>query len=277
MDLRSSAPVCFPWNGSKRWLLPHLQPLVSRWFAASTNGTYLEPFAGAAHLARAVRASAPSTSLLLNDANLWLMSLYRQQQSGEAITISPNQFSVERIHKFRNLADSSLTRSGMTVQLAATRFLVCLLTCWGNRWEAKPDGRFRSTLNNTYCDPVKLASRICAVLNDWWLTAGDTILAGDWQTAVAGVQRGDLVYIDPPYPESLGYGNNQWRFKHLLDLVDWCAEAHRDGVYVILSNMDDVQRLLTRIGYTTSLVNGPRTTKTKKARVELIAHNIEAA
>jgi site-specific DNA-adenine methylase len=89
---------------------------------------------------------------------------------------------------------------------------------------------------------------------------------------VKDVQPGDLVYLDPPYPESLGYGNQTWRLSDLLDVVDWITAS---SCSVILSNVSDIKRLLERTGFEIKIVPGPKATQTRRPRTEMIAHRFE--
>jgi site-specific DNA-adenine methylase len=93
----------------------------------------------------------------------------------------------------------------------------------------------------------------------------------DWKDSLASVKPGDLVFIDPPYPESLGYGNQFWSFSDQLDVVDWVAAAAKDGVNVVVSNMSSLERLYRRAGLKTMIFTGPKKSKARLIRSEVLA------
>ena len=74
--------VWFPWNGSKNWMLGHLEPVLAQWPA---KGRYIEPFVGGGSVSQLVRKLHPEASQVLGDANPWLISAYEQQLSSAPI------------------------------------------------------------------------------------------------------------------------------------------------------------------------------------------------
>lgn len=258
----------FPWNGSKRWLLGDLGPVLDEW---DGNGRFIDAFCGSGMVSRLARSKFSSSSQIVADANPWLMSMFSWQTCADK--------SLDHVHEckdvqyWRNLTDQSL--SDLDWNKRSLRFLVCLLTAWGNRWETAPNGRFRSTVNEKYCEPDFLTNRIMDILSmPSWLRDDDIAVCQDWKKTVSLASPGDLVYLDPPYPESLGYGNQWWSFSDQLDVVDWTSEVIKKGVSVVVSNMSTLDRLYRRAGMEVKLVNGPKASLTKRQRVECIAWKI---
>ena len=258
--------VWFPWNGSKSWLIPSLREIIHRW---PGKGRYIEPFVGSGAISRIVRAEFPDVPQLLGDANPWLMSAYEWQASGLPYRLPDNWADVDY---WRSLTDADLPN--LSVMQRATRFAVCLHTAWGQRWETCKDGTFRSTVNDLWLDPHYLKPRLEGFFGQCWLRPYDRVTTGAWTTTVEQARPGDLVYLDPPYPETLGYGNQFWTIGNLLDLVDWAA-AHKD-VSLIMSNVADIKRLFDREGFDCITMDGPTASKTRRTRRELIAHNLGA-
>lgn len=250
----------FPWNGSKRWIVEHLVPVFRTWHG---GGRYIEPFVGGGSVAAAV-AGLFDSDQYLSDANPWLVAAFRSQIGG--CGVAENYADVDY---WRGLTDKDLPN--LTVAEAANRFAVCLFTAWGNRWETRPDGKFRSTVNPRYCDPVYLRSRLDLFFSVRWLRPNDSVSCADWTGGAGLAAAGDLVYLDPPYPESLGYGNQWWSFSDQLDVVDWVADAVKRDVSVVVSNMFTVERLYRRAGLKTFRVVGPKSSKTRRDREEVIA------
>jgi len=79
--------------------------------------------------------------------------------------------------------------------------------------------------------PDSFAARV----DEWHQrTAGTVFLHQEYDRAMGGAERGDLVYCDPPYSftQSILYGAQSFDLSHLLDVVGKCK---RRGVYVALS------------------------------------------
>lgn len=254
-----SAERYFPWNGSKRWLLPQIEALLRQW---DGGGRFIEPCVGGGSVSRLARALFPAAPQLVGDANPWLAGVYAQQILGSP-TIPGNFHDVKF---WRSLKDSDL--AALPLEQIAVRFAVCLLTAWGNRWECHDDGEFRSTVNQKYCQEEFLRRKLTDFFSVKWLTTTDEVCCADVLATLARARPGDLIYIDPPYPESLGYGNNKWGFEHLLDMVDMLADMRH--VNVIISNMSSVSRLFERIGFSCQIVAGPSSSKTRAPRTEVL-------
>lgn len=199
----------FPWNGSKRWLEPEIREVFS---LLTPSGRYVEPFVGGGTVSRVARSVWPALDQVVGDANPWLTAYYERQVFGRRVEIPPNFTDVTY---WRGLSDEDSTRLG--VEDRALRFAICLLTAWGNRWEAYPDGRFRSTINRAYCDPEDLRKKLTSFFSRAWMRGTDKVTCADARAILAEVQAGDVVYLDPPYPETLGYGNNVWTIGDHLD------------------------------------------------------------
>lgn len=250
----------FPWNGSKRWLEPLLRQAFAQWDGC---GRFIDPFCGSGAPSRICRDLFPDAPQILSDANPWLTALYELQVRGQPLPIPP---SLEP-GPWRALRDADLP--SLTRGDRAARFLICLLTAWGNRWECRDDGTFRSTLNPKFCDASTLAARIQQVARARWLGPMDQARAADVAEALRVARPGDLVYLDPPYPETLGYGNQVWNLDNQLDLIDWAA-AHQE-ISVVFSNASPLRRLLERAGLRCQAVVVPSSTRTKRQRSEVVA------
>jgi hypothetical protein len=127
-------------------------------------------------------------------------------------------------------------------------------------------------VNPKYCTPDFLRRRLEMFFSVCWLHAGDAAVSQDWKDAITIAKPGDLVYLDTPYPESLGYGNQWWSFSDQLDVIDWVAE--HPNIAVVVSNMATLERLYHRAGLSVDLVAGPTPSRTKRQRVECLAWRI---
>ena len=263
-------PQWFPWNGSKRWLVKHLASIIDAW---DGDGVYFEPFVGGGSVSTLVRVLFPDAKQCLSDANPWVMAAFQSQLLDDR-KIAENFTDTKY---WRGLRDADL-RSLTTIE-RANRFAICLFTAWGNRWKSKADGSMgtENPINNKFVQPEYLKKRLNKFFSVKWLRTGDEVVHADWKETLKNVAEGDLVYIDPPYPESLGYGNQWWSFSDQLDVVDWVADAVGKGINVVVSNMATLERLYRRVGLQTMIVDGPKTSKTRTSRQEVIAWKIGKA
>lgn len=257
----------FPWNGSKRWLLPDLLE-VTNWWAG--EGSYIEPFVGGGSIARAIRSQHPNAPQILGDANPWLASVYEWQRLGVPYTLPENFLDVSY---WRGLRDTDIP--DMTVTQRATRFAVCLHTSWGNRWKTESDGSFTSSsapVNQAWCVPDYLRGRLVQFFGTpGWLRPSDECAVGDWLTTAERARSGDLLYLDPPYTETLGYGNQTWTLSNQLDVVDLAIEKAKEGVAVVVSNHSTIERLYRRAGFKIQIISGQKAMKTRRTRDEMLA------
>lgn len=277
-------PHWFPWNGSKRWLLNDLIPIIEQW---DGKGRYFEPFLGSGVLSAAVRSRFLDSPHFLSDLNPWLLSAFEHQKlivlpeiaqglSAEdwllqehptTSYILPENY--QDYSYWRKLTDADF--SSLEIKDRATRFAICLLSSWGNRWLVNKEGFFYGPLaKKEKIPPTWMARRLMDFFSVKWLNDQDTIRRASWEEAVSMVEPGDLVYLDPPYPETTGY-ENVWKIKDLLDVIDWSNEAIKRGVRIINSNVSDLERLYSRAGMQTKLVRFEKGCKTRRAREEVIA------
>ena len=259
--------MSFPWNGSKRWLLSFIEDELE----CFSPTRYLEPFAGSGNVSRRVRALWPEVPQVIGDANPWLGSFYERQVSDTRSYELPSKVC-DYVY-WRSLRDSDL--SSLTLHERVLRFAVCLTTAWGNRWKTEIEGHFTNSstpVNVKFTGEEYIRERVQLILKDEWLQPGrDQVLIGDWSTVVKRASPGDLVFLDPPYPETLGYGNQTWTISNMLDVIDWITEATSTGIHVIATNVGDVERLYRRAGLRTRLIPCPTKSNTRRARVELLA------
>lgn len=206
---------------------------------------------------------------MLGDANPWLTAYMEALRTGGAVAPPVN---LEYIKALRAMPDTELDI--ISPEMGAIRFAACLLTSWGNRWLSRADGAVYGPFVEEAEDPEWIRPRLATLLTPRpWMRHIERVNHGNWLETVAGATRGDVVYLDPPYPETLGYGNQPWGLEHLLDLVDWVHDQVRnpDGPHVVVSNMGAVQRLFARMGMNTKLVALRSGNKTRRQREEVLA------
>ena len=163
----------------------------------------------------------------------------------------------------------------LDLSACATRFGVCLFSAWGNRWGTTAMGEFKFPIKKEWCKPDFLKNKLLTMFGreSQWLNAQDSAKCQNWELTLKGVQPEDLVYFDPPYPETLGYGKQIWTIGHLVDVIDWVA-LHLGKVSIVVSNTSDVGRLFRRVGLAYTMINGPKVIKTRQKRNESITYSI---
>lgn len=254
----------FPWNGSKRWLLSELTTCFRAW-RPHTTARFFDPFCGSGAVSQRVRELLPITQVI-GDANPWLAALLAAQQHATPVCVPADFMDFDR---WRSYTDDDYAH--LSADERAQRFAVCLHTAWGHRWKTDASGKFTASsapLDPKFCEPTKLKQQLERVFQRRWLTDQDVVVAGDWRQTIASYAYGDLVYFDPPYPETLGYGTQTWTISDLLDVIDWLADRQ---IAAVFSNVADVERLLTRIGFQTALITSPTASRTRKQRREVLA------
>lgn len=97
----------------------------------------------------------------------------------------------------------------------------------------------------------------------------DSVAQRDWKESVAEAREGDLVFLDPPYTETLGY-TTRWTVADQIDVWEMSETLIKRGVSVIVTNHGDLARLYARF-MTTKTIDRPGTGKTSKGRQELLA------
>lgn len=261
----------FPWNGCKEWALHHLAPFISAWGQSTTDSArYIEPFLGSASISRYTRSILPNRVQVVSDINPWLMAVHKWR---EPIIPRADELTMEAIYQWRALMD--LDAVELCERDRALRFLVCLHTSWGHRWEVLPDGTFRSTLLKEWCSPEYLMKVIPKSSGFPWLALSDSATCNSWKT-VAEAKEGDLVVLDPPYPDVLGYGPGIWSMDAWADLYFTAQDLASRGTYVIGLQPITLQRLWAHAGFSVMPIHPPKRGKTSAPRVESIVSSFQS-
>ena len=174
------------WAGGKTQLLPTLLPKIPKDF-----GTYIEPFFGGGALFFALRP----TTAIISDSNPELINLYRQVavdvdgviEALGAFKHEKELFYQIRAQDFRDLDPTS----------AAARTIYLNRTCFNGLYRLNKRGQFNVPFgkyeNPTICQPETLRSASEALQDA-------RILVADYREVLRHhAQRGDFVYLDPPY------------------------------------------------------------------------------
>ncbi|MDL2279857.1 Dam family site-specific DNA-(adenine-N6)-methyltransferase [Desulfovibrio sp. OttesenSCG-928-G11] len=208
---------------------------------------FVEPFAGSC----AVYLNVAATRALVCDANADLISLYRHiQREGEKFILycqsffAPENNAKERYLELRrdfNACRNQRRRAALLLYLNRHSFNGLV------RYNAKgafnvPFGKYKAPYF-----PMK-------ELRDFYLKTQEVetrFVCCDFRSVFAELEKGDVVYCDPPYvPLSAtasftAYAGNEFSLQDQQDLARLAEAAQRKGISVILSNHDtDITRNL---------------------------------
>lgn len=215
------------WAGGKSRLVPQLLTHVPRQY-----GTYYEPFVGGGALFFAL----PPGRAVLADSNAELMAAYT------ALRDTPDAL----IAAFRALlADHSPAAYAQARRVAPTelalpargaRMLYLNRTCFNGLWRVNQRGHFNVPIGHV---------RHIADADLWACSAAlqtATLYTGDAFAVLARLpQRGDLVYLDPPYLATsitanfASYTAGGWSTRDDARLAQQVRRLTQRGVYCIVS------------------------------------------
>lgn len=226
----AAAPL-LRWAGSKRQHVPFLRQCWER----GAHSRYIEPFAGSAAVFFAV---APPRAIL-GDINDELIETYR--------TVRRNPHAVyRRLTRFET-GEAAYYKVRMMQPLnavsKAARFVYLNRFCFNGLYRTNREGRFNVPYGapKTNNIPSIEQFRTCAAL---LLRA--RLMCTDFRRALASVEKGDFVYIDPPYVVSrrrvfVQYTGREFCAHDLDDLSTWLDEIDRRKAFFVLSYADSCE------------------------------------
>lgn len=260
------------WAGSKRWLLPHLVPLLPRVF-----GTYREPFLGSAALFFLLKPERA----VLGDTCAELIDTFAAVRDNHAAVLRyVHQLKVDskvfyRIRKSRSTAPFR----------RAAEFIYLNKTCWNGLYRVNSSGTFNVPFGNpkapTIVDDENL--KACGEL----LARRDIQLqTGDFGTIVSGTKKDDLIYLDPPYVTGhsnngfIDYNETLFAWEDQQRLATAAAELDRLGAHVFVTNADHPAVLDLYPGFERVLVERRSTlasaVSARRPVREVILHNMRS-
>ena len=217
------------WAGGKRQLLPELKKYVPKKF-----NKYIEPFVGGG----AMFFELNPRSAVLNDSNEELMNAYNviKNSVNELINeLETYLFSNELYYKLRQQNPTTLN----PIKRAA-RFIFLNKGCFNGLYRVNRKGEFNvpigSYINPQICDQNKLNAVSKRLQNV-------ELISVDYKEALyKHAEKGDLIYIDPPYHPVSKYSDFKRYTKEFFgekeqrELKEVIADLKKLGCFVISSN-----------------------------------------
>lgn len=217
------------WVGGKRWLVANYPDLIPKKF-----NKYIEPFLGSA----AVYFYLKPKEAILSDLNLELISTYR--------AIKNNWSAVEKklfSHKQKHCSEYYYKIRGKKYfhdTTKAARIIYLNRTCWNGLYRVNRKGDFNvpvgSRTSITYdTDDFKKTSE---------LLSGAILESKDFEKVILKADKGDLVFVDPPY--TVKHNNNNFvkynecifSWDDQLRLQNSLFSARDRGAKIVLCNAD---------------------------------------
>lgn len=221
------------WAGAKTKLVGSLKPVLPA-------GAFrlVEPFVGAG----AVFLNSGYGANVLCDSNADLIFVYRiLQRDGDSFVtrcqglFTPKNNSAERFYELR-----AEFNAGANPERRAALFVYLNRHCYNGLCRYNQKGVFNTPFGRYTkpyfpgCEMKEFARKLQKA----------EVVAQDFRATFLKVQRGDVVYCDPPYiPLSAtanftGYASGGFSAKDQADLASCCVNAAKAGATVIISNHD---------------------------------------
>lgn len=212
-----------PWMGGKRRLAKTILPFFR------PHRTYVEPFCGGAAI---FFMKEPSPVEIINDVHGELVNLYRivKHHPDELV----RQFRWSLVSREEYLTHREVDPSHLTDVQRAARFFYLQKLAFG----AKVHGQ---TFGTAATSPPRLnLMRIEEDLSQAHLRLSRTLIEHlDWAECVTRYDRPEtLFYLDPPYWETAGYGN-----EFGIEQYERMAELARQTKGQVVISVNDVPRM----------------------------------
>lgn len=223
------------WVGGKRQLIDEIKSRIPK-----TYKTYYEPFFGGG----AVLFALQPKRAVINDLNDSLIKTYRviKDNADELIaSLSLHENTSEYFYEIRNEDLYPKTFNLKSEVEIASRLIYLNKTCFNGLFRVNSSGHFNTPFGN-YKNPNIVNEPVIRAVSKYFNDNEISILNGDFAATCQGAQKGDFVYLDPPYdPVSdtasfTGYNAGGFGSEEQIRLRDLCVELDEKGVKFLLSN-----------------------------------------
>jgi len=224
------------WVGGKRQLLPEIEIYLPKTYA-----TYYEPFIGAG----AVFFHLVPSKAVINDLNNELILTYKSIKNDlhdliAELKTHKNNNSKEYFYEVRNW-DRNDDFNKLNDYVKAARLIYMNKVVYNGLYRVNSKGYFNVPYG-TYKNPNILDEKLLIDISKFLNQSKIQITSTDYQEAVKGAGKGDLVYFDPPYdPISdtsafTSYQKDGFSKQNQIELKRCADTLVEKGAKVILSN-----------------------------------------
>ena len=222
------------WAGGKQLLLKHILPFIYKDY---DQNTYWEPFLGSGAFFFALRPKRA----VLSDLNKHLINCFKaikddpyevhEHLSKFTKTITPSNY-----YKIRN----DFNKNGLSI-INAARFIYLNRTCFNGLYRVNKNEKFNVPYGYKKNPIIPTKEDLLNACN---LLQNSLIISGSYEDVLVNAEKGDFIYLDPPYPplDKTSYFNNytKQKFTHkdqiLLSRVS--KELDKKGCLLMISNAD---------------------------------------
>lgn len=233
------------WAGGKRWLVNYSELFPKKY------DRYIEPFLGSG----AVFFHLKPSKALLSDLNRELIATYRSVKKNSAeiekkLSLHQRKHTTAYYYKIRSsLFDDPIDK--------AAQFIYLNRTCW--------NGLYRVNVEGTFNVPIGTKSKVILDTDNWPLVSEAlqkaTLYARDFEKTVDAAEKGDFLFIDPPYTVKdcndgfVKYNNQSFSWADQVRLKDAAVSAHKRGAKIMLTNIDhpSIKKLYSGVGKAVTL------------------------
>ena len=227
------------WAGGKRQLLPEIVKYVPK---MTSKHTYYEPFIGGG----ALLFQLQPPKAVINDSNSELINCYKVIRDSldelmEELSKDKYSNSETSYYEMRDLDRSTKKYEILSEVEKAARIIYLNKTCYNGLFRVNSQGQFNVPFGR-YKNPNFLDDAVLRAVNKYLNSNNITLLNQDFAEAVKDANRGDFVYLDPPYdPVSetasfTGYDVNGFNRDEQERLKEEFDALHKRGCKVMLSN-----------------------------------------
>lgn len=259
------------WVGSKKQLINHLLPYCNIKF-----NKYIEPFAGSARLFFSLNAN----NSILSDINCEMMTAYKVIKNNPVglynrlVSLNTDKNTFYKIRALKIPLINSLD--------TAARFIYLNSLCYGGLYRINKNGDFNVPYSNQKTGdlPTKKIISNCSEK----LQSG-TLICDDFENVIHNnLEKGDLVYLDPPYVTTNNkiftqYIPNSFIIKDINRLKNILNYINENDAYFILSYLDskEAKSIASIWNYKKFDVNRniAKSGHNRRTETELIITNIE--
>jgi DNA adenine methylase len=265
-------PPFLRWAGGKRQIVRELISLLPD---DIENRSYWEPFLGAGALFFALKPQIA----VLSDANEHLIKCYEFVRENCATVARYLRQHADRNSKaYYYRVRKKYNKSPFSAAQAA-RFIYLNKTCFNGIFRVNRRGQFNVPYGWKEPPAIPKASALRNVAN---ALRGVVLRTASFETVLAGVSRGDFVFLDPPYPPLNGtayfthYTTGRFNGVDHEWLASWVRKLDATGCLFMMTNADTakIRRLYRGFRFTRLPVTRFITCKAKREIIrELIVTN----
>ena len=234
-------PPFLRWAGSKRKLLPKLKG-----FWTEDHKRYVEPFAGSACLFFALNPP----KAVIGDLNPELISTYIEVKYRLAAVLA-ELAKLPPWNKEEYLRLRSLETSSLGPQARAARFIYLNRYCFNGIYRTNLKGQFNVPYSGDGCGALpqnEVFQRCSRRLR------GARFVSGDFEAVLSQAEKGDLVYMDPPYAVRAQrvfreYGPSPFTHKDISRLRSWMTRLDSAGISFLVSYVESDEADVLKRGF----------------------------